>query len=552
MVAAPDLVQQFTDPVSLSLVTGGMPETTLYYFAVGGTGALTVEALLLLCAAGVGPARLSVTLIDADAANPAFARAQALLKLYDDIRRECGNPSAGFFGTALIRTSRAESVWSPTGSGEVAAAGDLTLERLVERARMTGQHEDAGILLDLLFTPEQQTEKLHEGFRGNPAIGSILMHAIRESRFFKEFMNSARGDTSASFFAAGSVFGGTGASALPVLAEVLTAEGISRSRIGAALVTPYYSLGEPSRNEQLDGRLKPDASAFLHNAAAALPTYTRGLARYGTLYVLGDEASLPRPRPKYSAGGATQRNNPHGVELFAALAALHFASESRQDGEGPTAINYLTVADIEPGWRDLPLREDQRINLRSFLVASNFFLQYFGATAGGARPEVVAELRSQPWFDEIGLPPDFLRSQARPLSLLGEYFGAVWGYLWALNESFVPMRLANFGHETNAQLPMPSQYALADERPTFPLPRVDNCLHGFAPPRRKSIPLLGGWSGEDQLGSLAQMFHWFNQVRRVDVKGMQGFLTYLREGSLRFVQEWYTEAGGRPQRGAAV
>src|SRR5437868_4187251 len=100
-----------------------MPSDTLYYFAVGGTGALTVEPLILLCAAGLGPTRLAVTLIDADAANPAFARAQMLLKQYGDVRNSFGRPANGFFRTELIRTKRSESVWSPLGSADPGQAG---------------------------------------------------------------------------------------------------------------------------------------------------------------------------------------------------------------------------------------------------------------------------------------------------------------------------------------------------------------------------------------------------------------------------------------------
>src|SRR5829696_1055218 len=164
-------------------------DRTLYYFAVGGTGALTVEPLLMLCAAGIGPRKLAVSLIDADAANPALARAQALLRNYEQVREAFGNPAEGFFSTELIRTKRAESVWSPLGT-EVAHGGDQSLERFAERARMAGANRAAASLFDLLFSTEQQQEQLHEGFRGNPAIGSILMHGLKESDFFENLMAS--------------------------------------------------------------------------------------------------------------------------------------------------------------------------------------------------------------------------------------------------------------------------------------------------------------------------------------------------------------------------
>jgi hypothetical protein len=151
------------------------------------------------------------------------------------------------------------------------ASADYTLDSYVERARMDGESRDARAYLDLLFSPVQQTEKLKEGFRGNPAIGSIMMHSLRDTQLFKELLNAAKGDTNGRFFATGSIFGGTGASALPVLAKLLSDAGIASDRIGAALVTPYYALGVPGADEQRDGRLKPDSAKFLTARSSSAP-----------------------------------------------------------------------------------------------------------------------------------------------------------------------------------------------------------------------------------------------------------------------------------------
>src|SRR5215212_6288482 len=115
-----------------------MSANTLYYFAAGGTGALSVEPLLHLCAAGVGPDRLAIILIDADVGSPALGRAQELIGLYDEVRRAFGRPAQGFFRTELIRTGRAESVWSPLGVGDAARLGSVALQDFVQQPRMAG------------------------------------------------------------------------------------------------------------------------------------------------------------------------------------------------------------------------------------------------------------------------------------------------------------------------------------------------------------------------------------------------------------------------------
>lgn len=517
-----------------------MPSNTLYYFAVGGTGALSVEPLLMLCASGIGPSRLAIMLIDADAANPAFARAQELIRQYQSVRQAFGNPSEGFFRTELIRTGPGELAWSPLGSGGASDSGNVTLERFIESECMTGECSDAATLLDLLFSVDQRKERLREGFRGNPAIGSILMHGIKESVFFRQFLNSAKGDTSAAFFVAGSIFGGTGASALPVLAEVLSGAGIAVANIGAALVTPYYSLGEPGQRERQDGRLKPSSAVFLRNTAAALPTYTRGSSRYGSLYVVGDEQSLPQPRRVYSAGGDSQRNDPHMVELYAALAAIDFAGREHDPG-APTRMFYTTVGQAQPTWNDLPLPDDARMQLRTFLVASNFFLQYFGpARSGTGRQDVIAELRTQAWLSDLSLNPEFVETSNGQLDRLWAYCASVWGYLRAVSENYVSLRLVSFAEGTDRTIRTPEHYARAEEETEFALPRVDKCLWSFAPRQRPKIMGVFGKGGEDRLGSLAEMFHWYNQVASNGQGGLEGLLWYLDEGTRKFVNDWYT------------
>ncbi|MDB4912403.1 MAG: hypothetical protein JWM95_47 [Gemmatimonadetes bacterium] len=523
-----------------------MPGKTLYYFAVGGTGALTVEPLLILCAAGLGPPRLAITLIDADAGNPAFGRALALLKSYEEVRTSFGSPESGFFSTALIRTKRSEAVWSPLGTDEAAQGGGSTsLADFVEKARMTGEDEDAGALLDLLFSAEQQRERLREGFRGNPAIGSVLMHGLRKSDYFRGLKSSFTGDSESAFFVAGSVFGGTGAAALPVVAQILVAEGIAPSRIGAALMTPYYSLTPPSKAEQQNGRLKPDSDVFLLNTAAALPTYTQGNSEYGTLYVLGDQESLAQPRKVYSAGGPPQTNDPHGVEMFAALATLDFSG--REERSEVSKHYYATIGNREPSWGDLPMSLDARATLRDFFLASNFFLHYFKATRTAIeQQDLEKSLKAAAWLDQIGLKADFVRENAAAMNRLGGFFANVWAYLHAITTNFVPMRLVSFAEPSAVRLAMPGEYASAVDVTEFALPMVENCLEGYDARRRKRF----GFSTKeaDRLEGADEYFSWFNQVPRTDAKGLPGFLRYLHEGTHLFAEQWYSVSGNRQGR----
>ena len=64
---------------------------------------------------------------------------------------------------------------------------------------------------------------LQEGFRGHPSIGSAVMAKmvdLQEDETWREFRkNISNDDGEAKVFLAGSIFGGTGASGFPTIAQ---------------------------------------------------------------------------------------------------------------------------------------------------------------------------------------------------------------------------------------------------------------------------------------------------------------------------------------------
>jgi hypothetical protein len=513
---------------------------TLYYFAIGGTGALTVEPLLHLCAAGLGPRQLTVVLVDPDSANPAVERAIELIELYRKVRDAFGRPDAGFFRTEVSPSRQEEVLWSPIGRENAGAqGGNTTLGAYVDDTRMAETLRRAGLLFDLLYSQRQQEERLREGFRGNPAIGSILMTGLKDAKLIQNLKQAAAGDNEKSFFAVGSIFGGTGAAGLPVLATLLQPARIAgetdaawqersasfRARLGAAVITPYFSLPQPTGAESAERRLRPDSSVFLRNTRAALPTYVRDRTAYGSLYVVGDSLSLPHLRRVYSAGGEEQRNDPYVVELYAALAALDFA-RNRPEHRESTGFYFTRVSGRTPGWPDLPLAEPERAELQAFLVGTNLFLQYFGPTRDDAAKQLLMrELAALPWLGQIGLSPAFVREDSAALDLLGAYFAAVWGYLFAVQNAPTGQQtrldLVRFTTPSDRRIPTPVQFPFSTEEPTFALPRIDATLSSF------------GASGA--LGDRVEAFRWFNRVRDRDPRGLPGFLHYLRSASRLYV-----------------
>ncbi|HET7233902.1 MAG TPA: hypothetical protein VFJ16_28080 [Longimicrobium sp.] len=520
-----------------------MSETnTLYYFAIGGTGALSVEPLVHLCAAGLGPPSLRVVLIDADSASPSVERALELLDQYRRVREAFGRPARGYFRTDIDPTRHDRVHWSPIGRENPGAdGGNTTLSTYVTETRMAGSLEDARLLFDLLYSERQQDEALREGFRGNPAIGSILLNGLKDAGLMADIRKSAEGDTAKAFFATGSIFGGTGAAGLPVVASVLQPErdghetegawrerqASFRSRMGAAVITPYFSLPPAQNDAATRGRLHPDSSSFLRNTRAALPTYVRERTGYGSLYVVGDSRSLPHQRRVYSAGGKEQRNDPHAVELYAALAALHFAAE-RPDSAEEAVFHYTRVTGLAPTWADVPLGGGARLQLQSLLVAANFFLQYFGATRGDHdERRLMRELHTLPWMAHVGLSAGLVRENRDALDALGAYFAELWGYLFALQlaptAQQTRLALVRFGEGEGVRVRTPARYPFSDHEPAFTLPRVD-----------ATVPGLGEAVA---LPQNVDFFRWFNRVHDTDPRGIAGFLHYLHAAAMGYVRD---------------
>jgi hypothetical protein len=516
--------------------------TALYYFAIGGTGALSVEPLVHLCAAGLGPPSVRVVLIDADSASPAVERAVELLEQYRRVREAFGRPGQGFFRTDIGPTRHDQVHWSPIGKENPGAdGGNTSLASYVTETRMAGSLQDARLLFDLLYSGRQQDELLREGFRGNPAIGSILLNGLKDSRLMEEIRKSSEGDVNKAFFATGSVFGGTGAAGLPVVASVLQparddheTDGAwqarhagFRARMGAALVTPYFSLPPAPNDAATRGRLHPDSSSFLRNTRAALPTYVRGRTGYGSMYVIGDARSLPHQRRVYSAGGKEQRNDPHAVELYAALAALHFV-ENRPSALEDSEFHYTRVSGLSPTWADVPVSGEAREELQALLVAANFFLQYFRATRTDHEERaLMRELHALPWPAHVHLDASFVRQGRPELDALGAYFSELWGYLFALQNAPTAQQthldLVRFGEGGGVQVRTPTRYPFSDPRPEFTLPRIDATLPGLG--------------AAVALRENVDFFRWFNRVRDGEPRGIAGFLHYLHGAALGYVRD---------------
>ena len=322
-----------------------------YAIGIGGTGSKCLESLIHLAAAGMMPNKkeeLYVLFVDPDTANGSLERAVKTLECYKIFSNNQQLAQSHLLQTKI--DSVATPIFSPFDSGD---DDKPRLEKFFNYAGLKLADDGAADLFEVLYSKKERTTRLHEGFRGHPSIGAAVMAqtVLGGDEPWKTFQAKVAKDPDAKIFLAGSIFGGTGASGFPTIAKLIKNELKAKpinAQIGGALVLPYFTFIADD-----DAQLKAKAEHFLMNTQAALEYYQRWNKElvYNTIYLIGDDSQVPVQN--FSLGGKAQQNAQHFIELYAALAAIHFF-DNDDAADGGAQYFRLDRANKPLNWADLP------------------------------------------------------------------------------------------------------------------------------------------------------------------------------------------------------
>ena len=393
---------------------------SLFLIAGGGTGAKVAEALVHLCAAGVAPRRVHVLLVDADVTNGNLQRARSTARAYQSVQKwpwavetTTGNlfsKSKTFlqiFGSELTVTTLTEAL-DTTRDGGIANQAS----------------PDEQLVLDLLYDADEQTASCDDGFRARPNLGCLVLAdhladtlPAHAGPFLDALVKEAAAGLPVPVVVAASIFGGTGASLLPVIRgsieDALRARDAERASKmlawGATMILPHY---QPARRIE-----SVDPDRYLLDTANALQFY--GMAQdvtdgtlYDAIYAVGsDRPSRNIVEPVL--GQKAQANPAYVEELVGALGAIHFA-ETLGEGRRATRVYQPDRGNTRLTWADLPLGSDERLRTRAayLLHLGAFFLR----PADPYRPDLSkglagllattpdAEIEAYAWFKDILSP----------------------------------------------------------------------------------------------------------------------------------------------------
>ena len=334
-----------------------------FVIAIGGTGMRCLESFVHLCAIGMFDNEdINILTLDTDQTNGNKGRVEQLIDLYQKVKSEKpdmidgGSPNADTFFSAKINLYRFFTDYNATER--------KTFQNLSQmNSGTTEQKEDNRELSELMLDDGVRNFALDHGYRAQTHLGSMLMYngiveaarsvaadkskAKSQDKELAAFATKLAQDASnAMVFVFGSVFGGTGASSIPVIPVALTeavriVSGGSQSldlkvvKFGATLLTKYFTFKAPDKSQKEKEKVIADASNFALNSQAALQFYQADptvKSCYKRLYHIGwpiNSIDFTEDNPKTITGGAEQKNDCHVVELLSACAAYDFFTLSK-------------------------------------------------------------------------------------------------------------------------------------------------------------------------------------------------------------------------------
>jgi len=355
--------------------------STLYIFAIGGSGSKVVESLTMLLAAGMKVGsydEVIPVLIDPDLLNGNLNRTNDLLKNYEETGKQ-SNYEGNFFGTKikpLIEDSSEKYKYALEGLNST--FGEFIAYTSLDNNLGLANNKKIKNLASLLFSEKNDyllNLDMNVGFKGYPNIGSVAFNKFAKSPAFREVFQSKVNSGDAVIFI-GSIFGGTGAAGLPALLANIRKDPAPAKKnvldempVGVISMLPYYSITDKTANKIKSSHFFPKTKEALYYYKESI--YKENLQSFYYIANDCDTDALP-----YSEGGTSQKNPVFFAELVAALAILDFANDKHTAG-ALKAKEFLEIKrqdDANNTNEDITFSEHSNLNEKTiFKIAEPLF-----------------------------------------------------------------------------------------------------------------------------------------------------------------------------------
>jgi len=346
-----------------------------FLIGIGGTGMRCLEAFVHLCAMGLLDGKeIHLLALDTDRDNGNFDRLTKLVTYYNNIK--------GFNRNKETRTNTffAAKINFYKFSPDYSTTQNYSFDRIMNMVNASKEHKD---LANLFFSEEVQTFNLSHGYRAQTHLGSMLMyHSIIDEvlqnpdsplwNFINQIYQSSERIDATKVFVLGSVFGGTGASSIPVIPQAFNkvldlrnSKTLNKVYFGASLMTSYFTFREPAEEELKDKKVVASANSFALNSQAAMMFYEEDKTvkkTYQKFYLLGtnDPSYITKQNSNETiTGGNAQKNDAHYLELFSAFAAYDFFNTHSH------SLEEIKKSDAKYYYRSIS--ENQQLDFKDFV-----------------------------------------------------------------------------------------------------------------------------------------------------------------------------------------
>lgn len=323
----------------------------VFVFAIGGTGSRVLTSLVMQLAAGVRPKDsvgkpihdLSIVpiIIDPHEDNSGLQQLSELLSEYRKIHQRIYGSEVKDEGFFNVKIETLKDISPDSGVGDkfffkMQSVTDSRFDKFIGLNDMDYFDTPANKLFaKMLFSKNELETEMKEGFYGSPNIGCVALNEFKESDDFKAFVSAYnKGDR---LFFIGSIFGGTGASGLPLFISSIRdldsdqnndysgKSDCSKAPIGALIVMPYFSIAQ-------DDSSLINENDFIIKTRSALRYYDTSLNRYiNKIYYIADPERTADFVNDPGNINNQQSNKYHIVEVAGALSIFDFCTESDID-----------------------------------------------------------------------------------------------------------------------------------------------------------------------------------------------------------------------------
>ena len=320
-----------------------------FVLGIGGTGMRCIESLIHLCAMGMfDDTEIHLLALDTDKNNGNFSRLKEVKEAYVNSKNlDKANR------TALTNTFFSADIkyyeFSPNYEKK------STFNDVFNYGNTKYNNPEEADLADLVLTENVENFNLRHGYRAQTHLGSMMMyHSIIEAarsrmdsdlkQFLQVLIAACNGGSDPKVFILGSVFGGTGASSIPIIPQAISeaasimsngaANVLGRAYFASTLLTAYFSFKAPSAEELKEQKIIATSDKFALNSQVAMMFYdddTTVKNTYQRFYMMGTDGQgwdpMVREKDRITmtiTGGGDQKNDSHYIELLAACAALDF------------------------------------------------------------------------------------------------------------------------------------------------------------------------------------------------------------------------------------